>query len=613
MNYQINKGSVSYGANLVFEDVQFEVKNTEKIAIVGRNGSGKTTLLKVIMGQLLLDQGTIYKMNGISIGYLAQSGFEDESKTVKEDCLPVFEHLFETQSNLEECMQLMVEDHSEDTLMKFAQLQEQFESLGGYTYQAEMMTVYRRFGFEAEDLEQTLNTFSGGQKTRLAFVKLLLSKPDILLLDEPTNHLDLETIRWLEGYIKRYPKTVIVVSHDRAFIDATAEIIYEIEYGSCTKYVGNYSNFVKQKQENQLQQEKLYKRQQEEIQRLNMLIEKFRYKKNKAAFAQSKIKYLERMDKMESPSKSDDKTFHARFRSGKRGGKTVLEMYRLAVGYDHPLVTVDLRIQHGQRIAVLGANGEGKSTLVKTVMGQLSALSGEMLWGHQIEPGYFDQQLAEFTRTHTVLEELWNTYPDMEQTQVRTILGSFLFSSDDVFKALNVLSGGEKVRLCLAKLMLKNANFLVLDEPTNHLDIVGKEALEQSLMDYDGTLLFVSHDRYFISKMATSVLVLDQGQAHYYPYGYEQYINEKSVDVLPSKKEEVKVACEVKRKASPSDIKKIEAKIEKQEKKLEEMRALRFEPEYYHDIHRMNELDSQIDDVVNELEHLLAKWEEMMG
>lgn len=613
MNYQINKGTVSYGANVVFEDLQLEIKNTEKIAVVGRNGCGKTTLLKVIMGELSLDKGTIYKMNGTRIGYLAQTVFKDDNKSVREDCMEVFEHLFELQEKINECTLKMAEDYSDVMMERYAALQQEFEDAGGYTWQSEMMTVFNKFGFSQEDLDRPLNTFSGGQKTRLAFVKLLLSKPDILLLDEPTNHLDLETIRWLEGYIKRYPKAVILVSHDRAFIDGVAEIVYEIEYGQCTRYVGNYSSFVKQKKANQEQQAKLYARQQQEIERLNALIEKFRYKKNKAAFAQSKIKYLERMDKVDAPVKSDDKRFKAHFKSGKKGGKTVLETEHLSIGYDHELANIDLLVEHGQRIAILGPNGCGKSTFVKTIMGLLEPLSGEYRFGHQIESGYFDQQLAQFSGTNTVLEELWNENPELDHTQVRTVLGSFLFSSDDVFKTVDVLSGGEKVRLCLAKLMLKNANFLILDEPTNHLDIVGKEALEEALQNYDGTLLFVSHDRYFISKMATSILEIKDGRNELYPYGWQQYLEKEESAVIEKKEEKkLKEVSAPRKKVSSTEIKRIEAKIEEKELELEEARALRFEPEYYQDGIKMNELDNHIDDLVNEVASLMQKWEEMM-
>ncbi len=615
MKFQINKGCVSFGANVVFEDVNLLVKNKEKIAIVGRNGSGKTTLLKVIMNEITLDSGEIHKANNVTIGYLSQTVFKDETKTVADDCKEVFSKIFEMQERLNELTTKMSDNPSEENLNKFADAQHRFEEMGGYTWQSEMHTVFNKFGFSEEDLNRAISTFSGGQKTRLAFVKLLLSKPDILLLDEPTNHLDLDTVTWLEGYIKHYPKAVIMVSHDRAFIDVISEVIYELEYGKATRYVGNYSSFVKQKETNQEYILRQYQHQQEEIARLNQLIEKFRYKKSKAAFAQSKIKYLQRMDKIDAPSKNDDKKFKARFKCAKKGGKTTIEIHHLKIGYDSVLATIDLSIFQGQRVAVIGPNGHGKSTFVKTIMQNVAPLGGEFLLGHQVEMGYFDQQLAQFDGSNTVLEELWNENPDLDHTQVRTILGSFLFSSEDVFKTVNVLSGGEKVRLSLAKLMLKQANFLVLDEPTNHLDIVGKEALEEALKEYDGTLLFVSHDRYFIEKMATVIIEIKDQEMHYYPYGWQDYINKKTNQVreIATKKEEKVIKeKEVRRRASNSDIKKVETKIEQQEKILEELRALRFEPEYYQDYNQMRTLDEKIDDEVVKLDGLMRTWEEMI-
>ncbi len=615
MKYQMNKGTISYGASLVFEDVQFEVRNNEKIAIVGRNGCGKTTLLKVMMSELRLDRGEIHKISGLTIGYLAQNVFKNQEISVKEDCMEVFDKLFEIEKMMNQLTEKMADDYSDEVLNRYATLQQQFEDLGGYTWQSEMLTVFSKFGFNEEELDRPISTFSGGQKTRLAFAKLLLSKPDILLLDEPTNHLDLQTVTWLEGYIKRYPKAVVMVSHDRAFIDAIADVVYEIEYHRATRYVGNYSNFVKQKQASQEYIERQYKNQQEEIVRLNQLIEKFRYKKNKAAFAQSKIKYLDRMEKIDAPSRDDNKAFKARFRCERKGGKNVVEVHQLQIGYDEVLATIDLKVMQSQRIAVIGPNGHGKSTFVKTLMQQVNPLGGEILFGHQIDPAYFDQQLAQFVRSNTVLEECWNENPKLDHTQVRTILGSFLFSADDVFKTVDVLSGGEKVRLSLAKLMQKNANFIILDEPTNHLDIVGREALEEALTDYEGTLLFVSHDRYFIEKMSNAILEIKDGKAIYYPFGWQDYLlAQQGVEISTSfkKQQEVKEKVVQRRRPSPSDVKKIEAKIELQEVKLEELRELRFEPEYYQDFNKMNELDQHIDEEVNNLEQLHAKWEELM-
>ena len=520
-----------------------------------------------------------------------------------------FTSIHELETKLAQLTAQMADDHSEELLNKYADVQSRFEEMGGYTWESEMRSVFTKFGFQEEMLKRTLDTFSGGQKTRIAFVKLLLSKPDILLLDEPTNHLDLETIEWLEGYVKRYPKAVVLVSHDRMFLDDVCDVVYELEYGVMRRYPGNYSNYVETKKSDIERQKSAYARQQKEIQRMEDLIEKFRYKKNKAAFAQSKIKYLDRMERIDDP-KSDDQTFHARFTPRIKGGKRVLEVKDLTIGYDKPLCTVNLEILQGQKIAVLGPNGKGKSTLVKTIMNQIPALSGSFLYGHQIEPGYFDQELAQFHSTNTVLEEIWQEYSDLTRTEVRTALGCFLFSGDDVFKTVDVLSGGEKVRLSFVRLMLNQPNFLVLDEPTNHLDLAGKEALEESLRNYEGTMLFVSHDRYFISQLATAILVIDEDGAAYYPLTYREYMdrNQPSADKnshkIEEKHSEPKKTVNIGR-----EVKKLETQIAQLEEEITALRELRFDPEYYHDYQKMQELDDKIDDVNNEIENRMALWE----
>lgn len=612
MRYQINKGAKQYGPETVFEDIQFEIRDNEKIAIVGRNGCGKTTLLRIIAGEESLERGTIHKDSKTVIGYLAQTTFANEEHTVYEELESAFSGLRELQGQLHELETQMLLDHSEALLNKYANLAQRFEENGGYTYEAEMKTVLTKFHFHEADLSRKIATFSGGQKTRLAFVKLLLSKPDILLLDEPTNHLDLDTIEWLEGYVKRYPKAVVLVSHDRMFLDDVCEVIYEIEYGVMRRYPGNYTNYQKVKDTDMERAKSAYVRQQKDIQRLEALIEKFRYKKNKAAFAQSKIKYLERMEKLENP-KADTSCFHARFVPRIKGGKRVLEIHDLKIGYDQELCEVNLEIMHGAKIAVLGPNGKGKSTLVKTLMGQVKPLSGSYLFGHQIEVGYFDQELAQLHSHKTVLEEVWDQYDSLTRTEVQTILGNFLFHGEDVLKQVDCLSGGEKVRLSLVKLVLAQPNFLILDEVTNHLDILGKEALENALNGYEGTMLFVSHDRYFISKIANAILVIDEGKATYYPLTYQEYIekDQKSQTLQQS----VKADKQSKEKAPRpinygKEISKLEKQIEAKEEELEALRELRFEPEYYHDYQKMNELDERIDNVHNEIEHLMALWEE---
>ncbi len=617
MLYQVSQGSKSFGADTIFEDVQFMIKGNEKITIVGRNGCGKTTFLRCLTGEYAFDKGSVSIQNGIRIGYLAQQVLEHDDWTVEEELKTVFEPVFAMQRELNALEETMLTDSSEKVLARYADVQERFEAMNGYAWETEMHTVFTRFGFTVQDLQKKVSEFSGGQRTRIAFAKLLLSKPDILLLDEPTNHLDLETIEWLEGYVRNYPKAIVMVSHDRMFLDHTTDVVYEIEYGHMTRYIGNYTSYQEQKKNNTEKMQAAYRRQQAEIERLEALIEKFRYKKNKAAFAQSKIKYLDRMDKIDPVREGDTKTFHARFTPARRGGQTVLETDKLGIGYDHLLTTVTMSLQRGQRIGILGPNGTGKSTFVKTLMGLVKPLSGTYLYGHQIDPGYFDQQLAQFSSGKTVLEEIWDEHPDLDRTAIRSVLGQFLFSADDVFKLTDVLSGGEKVRLSLAKLLLQNANLLILDEPTNHLDIPSKEALEDSLSEYTGSVLFVSHDRYFIRRLANALIVFENGEAVFYDMNYDEYeegIKRQELQEAARRKAE-KPEPVKERAMSPEalrrEISRTEDAITKKEQELEDLRARRFEPEYYQDYQKMAVLDEQIDDVHNELAHLYEKWEKL--
>ena len=614
MIVQISDGTVYFGANDVFENIDFTVNENERIALVGRNGSGKTTLLKVLMGEVELSSGQLIKANKTQIAYLEQNALIDSGKTVLEVFNEVFRPLKELEKQLEELSELLKSDHSEKLIEQYTRLEEEYKYLGGYTYYSEICSVLNGFGFTEEDLNRKVSSFSGGEKTKIAFAALLLSKPDLLLLDEPTNHLDLSTIEWLEGYLAKYKKAMVIVSHDRTFIDKCVNVVYELEYGHLKRYAGNYSSFVEQKKNDLAHQEAAYRRQQKDIKRLEELIEKFRYKKNKAAFAQSKIKYLERMEKIEDPKKADTKTFKAKFVCGVRGGKNVLSMDHFQVGYDEVLAEVTLDVLRGERVCVMGDNGTGKSTLLKTIVGLLEPLGGYMMLGHQIEIAYFDQNLANFTSGNTVLEELWNEYPDLDMYKVRSVLGAFLFTADEVFKEVNVLSGGEKVRLSLAKLMLKKANFLILDEPTNHLDILSKEALENALSDYEGTILFVSHDRYFIRKIATSCLVIDKDKVTYYPDGYKDYIDVKVKEELEENKQEKKEKVPLKQlKQKPKyNLARLENEISLMEDILEDKRALRYEPEYYQDMNKMAELDDEIDEIHNQIHALEEKWEEAM-
>ena len=604
----INSGTVYFGANDVFENIDFVVNENEKIALVGRNGCGKTTLLKVLMGEVELSSGQLIKSNKVKVGYLNQNSLIDCHNNVRDELLTVYKDLLDKEKRLNELSEKLKVEHSDKLINEYSTLEEEFKMQGGYTYNSEMETILFGFGFKKEDLDKNVSDFSGGEKTKLAFVKLLLSKPDLLLLDEPTNHLDLSTIEWLENYLSKYKKAIVLVSHDRIFLDKIVNSVYELEYGHLKKYAGNYSKYVEQKKIDFEKDSEAYVRQQKEIKRLEELIEKFRYKKNKAAFAQSKIKYLDRMEKLDDPKKADTKAFKATFKCAVKGGKSVLNMDHFKVGYDKPLFEVTHEILRGQRVCVMGDNGCGKSTLLKTITGLIPSLGGYMLLGHQIDIGYFDQNIAAFKNGNTVLEELWNEYPNKDMYEIRSTLGAFLFSSDEVFKEVSVLSGGEKVRLELAKLMLKNANFLILDEPTNNLDIVSKEALEKALQNYDGTILFVSHDRYFIKQVATSCLVVSDGKVTYYEDGYKDYIDtNKKVENKEVVKEKVDLKVV---KARPKyNLRKIEEEISDLENLLEEKRALRFEPEYYQDSRRMQELDEEIDDIHNKIHAAEEKWE----
>lgn len=612
MYYQINKGTKEYGTTSVFQDIQFEIRGNEKIALIGRNGSGKTTLLRIIAQEEELDSGTIHKQQKLTIGYLAQTSFENENNIVLEELKLVFHKVFELEKQLEQLTEQMKENpENEKVLEEYTKVLHEYEQNNGYNYETEMMTVFTKFGFEKEDLNREIKTFSGGQRTKLAFVKLLLSKPDVLLLDEPTNHLDLSTIEWLEGYLSYYPKAIVIVSHDRLFLDRIAEVVYELEFSRLSKYTGNYTSYVKQKE---IQMESLsdqYHQQQNEIERLETLIEKFRYKKNKAAFAQSKIKYLERMERIEVPD-ADTKSFKVTFSPKVKGGKQVLRLKDLKVGYDKPLLTVSLEVLQQQRVAVIGDNGTGKSSLAKTIVGKIPSLGGDILFGHQIEVGYFDQQLAQWESDKTVLEELWDEYPLLDRTTIRTTLGCFLFTGDDVFKSVNVLSGGERVRLNLAKLMLQKANFLILDEPTNHLDMVGKESLENALLDYTGTLLFVSHDRYFINKLATDLVIIKDGGVTYFHGNYQEYLERNNTPKVVIKEEVRKVVEKPKKKSSKKQIEKIEKEITVVEERLKELEEFSNLEEYYSDFMKMQELETEIEETEDKLRILMREWDELL-
>lgn len=529
MLYQISNGAVAFGDDVILHSIDFEIRNTEKIAIVGRNGCGKTTLLKLISGEVEMEKldsdesAFIAKAGNPEIGYLKQIAFDDPDVTLEQEVRKCFVKMDERKAELARAAAELEHDYSDEKVARYTAMEEAFKDDGGYYYEKEYEVMIRKFGFSDDERKKPIRDFSGGQQTKIAFIKLLLSKPDILLLDEPTNHLDVTTIEWLEGYLKSYPKAVVVVSHDRMFLDNVVDVVYEIEYGTARRYPGNYTNFIARKKENYDKQMKDHIAQQKEIERLQRMVTRFKGKPTKTSMAQSKQKAIDRMVIIEAPDKYDNKTFHANFQPEKETGNDVLYTSELVIGYDHPLSVVSLDLKRGEKLGILGGNGLGKSTFLKTIVGKIPALSGEYRFGTNVQIGYFDQQMAMYTSSKTVLDDFWDEYPNLTETEARNALGAFLFSGEDVFKNVNMLSGGEKVRLALCKILKTRPNVLVLDEPTNHMDIVGKETLESMLKDYKGTLIFVSHDRYFVKKVATQLLVFEDGTTNLYQFGYEQY------------------------------------------------------------------------------------------
>ena len=559
MLYQITNATVQYAGDTILDNIRFEIKNRdEKIAVVGRNGCGKTTLLKLICGEVSLTRldgvdSQITRTGDPVIGYLKQLTFEDEDITLDEEIRKVFRPIIKMQERLDELVRIMdspsysedaayeamarsdgfcdlsMKSHS-DLVEEYTALQEKFRDVGGYYYEKEYDMLLKRFGFVAEDKNKPLSDFSGGQRTKLAFIKLLLSKPDILLLDEPTNHLDISTIEWLEGYLKAYNRALVVVSHDRLFLDKIVDTVYEIEHHHMKRYNGNYTAFVKLKKEAYDKQLKDHIAQAKEIERLEGIAERFKNKPTKVSMARSKLKAIEHMDIIEAPDKYDNKSFRAEFTPRIEPGKDILFVRNLEIGYDKPLCSVSFDIKRGDRLGIIGGNGIGKSTLLKTLTDIVPALSGEYSYGTNVEIGYFDQQMARYMSDKTVMDDFWDAYPNLTQTEVRNALGALLISGDDVFKEVSMLSGGEKVRLALAKIFKSKPNVLILDEPTNHMDIVGKETLESMLIDFPGTVIFVSHDRYFVKKVATRLLLMDEGVVKWYEFGYDQY--EQEVEAL---------------------------------------------------------------------------------
>lgn len=635
MLYQIHNGAVMYGAETILRNINFEIRNNrEKIAIVGRNGCGKTTLLKLILGEVDLvkrdsdEDIYISKTGNPQIGYLKQMTFEDDSVSLEAEVKKVFAPIRAMINSLDEMVAKMETDHSPALVEKYTRLQEEFNNIGGYYYEKEYEIVLKKFGFNESDKKKPLSDFSGGQRTKIAFVKLLLEKPDILLLDEPTNHLDIETVEWLEGYLKDYPKAVVVVSHDRMFLDNIVDVVYEIEYGKITRYSGNYSKFTELKRAAWEKQKKDYEAQQKEIERLNTIVEKYKNTPTKVAMTRSKLKAIEHMDKIECPDRYDTKSFHASFVPKRETGKDVLYIQKLKVGYDKPLETISLDMKKGEKIGIIGGNGIGKSTFLRTLVGDIPSLGGEFKYGVNVDVGYYDQQMAQYTSEKSVIDDYWDTFPNLTETEVRSDLGAFLISGEDVFKKVNMLSGGERVRLALCKIFKTGPNFLILDEPTNHMDIVGKETLESMLKDFGGSVIFVSHDRYFVNKVSSKVLEFTNDGVIPYNFGYAEYEEKRrkaEAEDTGSFSKENKVSVNeqkpTKQTAYSNPGKERSKLIKKQERLEERISGLEDEiqckkdelmnPEYASAYSKLQAIQEEIDVKEEELLNIMEEWGEL--
>lgn len=624
MNYTIINGAVEFGAETILEEINFEIKGKDKIAVVGRNGAGKSTLLKAIINNEMLTEGigedkfSIYKEGSPVIGYLKQIEFEDDSVTMLDELLKVYKPIIDLENKIQKLVKQMETDKSEKLAMEYSKAMDRYEFLDGYTYKKEYETVINKFGFSADDKNKKISEFSGGQRTKIAFMKLLLSKPDILLLDEPTNHLDVSTIEWLEGYLKNYPRAVVIVSHDRMFLDKIANKVYEIEYGTITKYTGNYSDFEIQKKVNYEKQLKDYEYQQAEIKRLMRVVERFRYKASKAKMAQAKLKQIEHMVKIKEPSKYDLTTFRTNFALEKESGRDVLHAKNLEIGYDKLIQNVTFDLYRGQKLGVIGENGIGKSTLLKTIVGSIEKLGGEVGFGHNVEIGYFDQQMALLDSEKTVFDDFATDFPSLTTTEIRSSLAAFMFYGEDVFKKISMLSGGEKVRLELAKILKKGPNFLILDEPTNHMDIVGKESLERLLSEYKGTILVVSHDRFFINKIADSLLIFSKNGVRFFDGNYEKYEEEKKdeiiekVEVAKKEKSTNNLYLQQKEEARRlARVKKIEREIDVLDGKIAELKLELQKEEVYTDYEKLTKVQNEINELEEKNNELMEEWEKL--
>ncbi|MEB5791495.1 ABC-F family ATP-binding cassette domain-containing protein [Mammaliicoccus sciuri] len=631
---QINKLEKSYDGEVIFSDVDFEVKTGERIAIVGRNGAGKTTLMKIIAGVESYDEGNISKGKQVTMGYLTQQMTLDSNDTVMNEMKKPFKDVINIEDKMKtltDWLSIHADEYDQDLykekLSQYEALSNQYELMDGYNYESKIKTVLTGLDFKESDFDRQIQSFSGGQKTRLSMAQMLLSEPDLLLLDEPTNHLDMETTEWLENYLTHFKGAIVIISHDRYFLDKIVNQVYDVALGSVKKYVGNYSKFLKERDAHYEKVMAEYERQQSEIKKLETFVEKNITRASTSGMAKSRRKVLERMERIEMP-RLDAKSAQINFEITRATGEDVLKVQNLDIGYSKSITpTINLEVKRHDRIAIIGPNGIGKSTLIKTIAQKIPALGGNIVYGSNIQIGYYDQKQAEFTSNMTILDYVWNQYAHMPEKDIRTILGRFLFTQEEVKKVINDLSGGEKARLQLALLMLEKNNVLILDEPTNHLDIDSKEMLEQALQNFEGTLLFVSHDRYFINELANNIFHITQNGNELFRGDYQYYLEklEQREAISRYEQEDIKSTETPKDDqyyANQKQLKKEKRKLERQLEEIEnnistyEEQISDYEhqltlPEIFNDIEKSNEINNLRVEAERLLEENMEKWEKL--
>ena len=625
---QANKIERSFAGEVLFDNINLQVDERDRIALVGKNGAGKSTLLKILVGEEEPTSGEINKKKDISLSYLAQDSRFESENTIYDEMLHVFDDLRRTEKQLRQMELEMGEKSGEDLdklMSDYDRLSENFRQAGGFTYEADIRAILNGFKFDESMWQMKIAELSGGQNTRLALAKMLLEKPNLLVLDEPTNHLDIETIAWLENYLVNYNGALIIVSHDRYFLDKVATITLDLTKHSLDRYVGNYSRFVELKEQKLATEEKNYEKQQKEIAALEDFVNRNLVRASTTKRAQSRRKQLEKMDRLDKPE-AGKKSANMTFQSEKTSGNVVLTVENSAIGYDGEVLSepINLDLRKMNAVAIVGPNGIGKSTFIKSIVDQIPFIKGEKRFGANVEVGYYDQTQSKLTPNNTVLDELWNDFKLTPEVEIRNRLGAFLFSGDDVKKSVGMLSGGEKARLLLAKLSMENNNFLILDEPTNHLDIDSKEVLENALIDFDGTLLFVSHDRYFINRVATHVLELSENGSTLYLGDYDYYVDKKA-EMEVSQIEETSTSNQAKeaspvndyqaQKESQKEVRKLMRQIESLEVEIEELESqsqvISEQMLETNDAGELMELQAELDKISNRQEEAMLEWEEL--